>query len=358
MTDGSIAYSDVEAGWCAPANIRCHTPEALQNIRSAPLVDDETAVYTIVSGKLARVDKATMATTKGAATTIDVHQSSLAISGGTLFGYDRTARQVVRFSTPSMEQRGGVGPILPSTGTLSSIISSIVGTPTGLQLLMSNPATLTGNTVGSGAVAMERNGSITLGLRKVTGLTDTVTAMPVIPAVPVAAEGADSITAPVELVVPAPARPNGRVAVTSVRAAHRQLVVGFSSPFDGALHRVVDVTGKSICSTTGSICTVKNLSPASAVSLSVLVDGRPETASDFTTPMKPSFVAKRGATVRLTSVIKPGKAKATWTVRGGCRLNALKTAFVTPKKAATCTVRAKGGKGKTAYDFTARVAVK
>lgn len=358
MTDGSIAYSDVEAGWCAPANLQCHTFDALANIRNAPLVEDEAAVYTIVSGKLARVDKATMATTKGAATTIDVHQHNLAISNGTLFGYDRTARQIVRFSTPSMEQRGGVGPILPLTGAFTSIISSIVGTESGLQLLMRNPATLTGNTVGSGAVAMERNGSITLGLRKVTGLTETVTAMPVAPAVPVAPAGADSITAQVELVVPVPIEPTGRVSVTSIRAAHRQLVVGFTSPFDGATHRVVDVTGKSVCSTTGSICTVKNLSPAAAISLSVLVDGRPETASEFTTPMKPSFVAQRGATVRLTSVIKPGKAKATWTVRGGCRLNAGRTAFVTPKKAATCTVRAKGGKGRTAYDFTVRVAVK
>jgi len=358
MTDGSIAYSGIEAGWCTPVNVGCHTPEARQNIVSAPLVDDETAVYTIVSGKLARIDKATMANTMGSATTIDVHQNSLAISNGTLFGYDRTVRQVVSFSTPSMEQRGGVGPILPSTGTKSSIISSIVGTPTGLQLLMKNPATLTGNTVGSGAVAMERNGKITLGQRKVRKLTDTLNAMPVTPAISVPSEGADLITAQVELVVPAPAQPNGRVAVTSVRAAHRQLVVRFSSPFDGAMHSVVDVSGKSICTTIGLICTVKNLSPASAVSLSVLVDGRPETASDYTTPMKPSFVAKRGATVRLTSVIKPGKAKATWTVRGGCRLNAAKNAFVTPKKAATCTVRAKGGKGRMAYDFTARVVVK
>jgi hypothetical protein len=87
-------------------------------------------------------------------------------------------------------------------------------------------------------------------------------------------------------------------------------------------------------------------------------EGRPESTSEFTTALKPSYVMKKGKVVRTSSIVKPGKAKPTWSVRGGCRLNAAKTVLTAPKKAATCIMRVKGGKGKTAYNKQVRVVVR
>ena len=356
MVDGTVRLSAAEPAWCTAAQRQCLTLEQFDATRKLPFVSDGRYLYTVVAGQLTRVDKATMETVKGPRGVFLNAVSGLAVVGSEIFGYDTSARQVTRFVLPTMEARGAIGAPLPRSATTesSSILTGMTGTASKLNLVLRHPVALNSTMFGSGIVAMGTDGMLVPGLRNAIWADSVVTAQPVDPA---AGQSAGAVDAR-EVVTNEPAAlAPARVVVTQVSAGHRSLTVRFVGISAGITHRVVDRTGATRCTTTGNSCVLKNLSPSAALSLSVVPDGRPGEASEFTLAMKPSFVMKKGATARVSGIVRPGKATATWTVRGGCRLNGAKTSLVAPKKAATCTVRAKGGKGRTAYDFTARVVV-
>ena len=282
--------------------------------------------------------------------------SSLGVHNGLLHTYDVTARQVIRFVLPSMEARGAIGAALPlSADTMStSIISGLTGTSTGVNLVLRHPVALGPPTFGYGLVAMNGNGTLALGLRNAISTASLVTAPP---AGPNAVPGENPADVRQVIENEPPSFPPSRVSITRVSAGHRSLNVTFVSTALGSPHRVVDQTGKTRCTTSTDTCVLKNLSPSVGLSLSVVPADRPEAASAYSVVIKPSFVTKKGTAVKLSSLMKPGKGKATWSVKGGCTLNAARTSLTTPKKRAVCVVRAKGGKGKSAYNLSARVTV-
>lgn len=356
MQDGSVRLSAVEPSWCTPAQRQCLAWAQYDATRRLPLVASGQHLYTFVSGQLTRVDKSTMETVKGPRGPYLTALSGLAVVGDQIFAYDTTARQVTRFLLPSMEARGAIGAPLPLSAMTesTSIVTGLTGTATRINLVLRHPVALNSTTFGSGIVAMGTDGLLVPGLRNAIWADSVVTAQPVDP---VAGQVAVPVDAREVVSNDASAFSSGRVVVTRVVAGHRSLTVRFVGTPAGSTHRVVDRTGATRCTTVTDSCVIRNISPATALSLSVVPDGNPGAASEFTVAIKPSFVMKKGATARTSGIVRPGKAKATWTVRGGCRLNGARTSLTAPKKPATCTVRVKGGKGSTAYDFSARVVV-
>lgn len=356
MTNGTIRYSAVEPSWCTAANPRCLDYERYDRTLRIPLVADGDNLYSVVAGQIVRINKTTMETVKGPRGTFVDGVSALGVRDGQLYTYDTTARQVTRFLVPSLEARGAIGAPMPASAASgsTSIVSGLATTATGVHLLLRHPVTLNDNTFGFGVVNMNANGTLSLGLRTAVSPDAVVSALPV---GPVAGPGEDPLNVREEIDNGPPAFAANNPVIVRVLAGHRSLTVTFSTTALGSPHRVVDQTGKVRCTTSTDVCVLKNLSPSVALSLSVVPADRPDGGSVYSQPIKPSFVTKKGATVKVSSLVKPGKAKPTWTVKGGCRLNGAKTALTVPKKKSTCTVRVKGGRGRTAYDLSARVVV-
>ncbi|MFM8795011.1 MAG: hypothetical protein ACKOFF_09070, partial [Acidimicrobiales bacterium] len=357
MTNGTVRYSAVEPTWCTAANPRCLDADRYDRTLKMPLVVEGDNLYSVVAGQVVRVNKTTMETAKGPRGTYLDAVGALGVRDGQLYTYDTAARQVTRFVIPSMEARGAIGAPLPASAAAesTSVVSGLTGTASGVHLLLRNPVTLNNTTVGFGVVSMNAEGTLLLGLRNALVADTLVAALPV---GPIAGPGENPVDVRQEIDNGPPAFAANNPVIVRVLAGHRSLTVTFSTTALGSPHRVVDQTGKVRCTTSTDLCVLRNLSPSVALSLSVVPADRPDSGSVFSQPIKPSFVTKKGVAVKVSSLMKPGKAKPTWTVRGGCKLNAAKTSLSVPKKTGTCTVRVKGGKGKAAYDLSARVVVK
>lgn len=344
MLNGSVLLSEAEPKWCPPENPACLTHAKLAAARNRSLVSSGQYLYSIVAGDIVRFDKTTLASRRGPSGPVLASTSGLALLNDRIYAYNTEQRQVVQFLIPSMEPRGAIGQPFPVSRVNPNlqVVTGLIGTSTGINIALRHPASLGPTTFASGLVAMTPGGLVTPGVTS-RGFENASLTPPALDPDTYIGDQTGSGT--------------NKVVVTQAKAGHRTITITFNSPGIGTTHRVVDRTGRTRCTTSTDRCVVKNLNPSVPVSLSVVRDGSPGSASEFTPELKPVFVTKRGATVKTSGIVLVGKGRATWTVRGGCRLNVAKTLLTAPKKSTVCAVRVKGGRGRTAFDSSARVLV-
>ena len=344
LLNGSVLLSEAETKWCPPENPACLTHAKLAAALNRSLVSSGQYLYSIVAGDIVRFDKTTLTSQRGPSAPVLASTSGLAVLNDRIYAYNTEQRQVVQFLIPSMEPRGAIGQPLPVSRVKPNlpVVAGLTGTSTGINIALRHPASLGPTTFASGLVAMTPGGLVTPGVTS-RGFENASLTPPVLDPDTYIGDQTGSGT--------------NKVVVTQAKAGHRKITLTFNSPGVGATHRVVDRNGKTRCTTVGRECIVKNLNPSIALSLSVVRDGFPESASDFTTGLKPLFVMKRSASAKTSSIVVVGRGRATWTVRGGCKLNAGKTSLVAPKRSTVCTVRVKGGRGRAAFDNSAKVVV-
>lgn len=150
--------------------------------------------------------------------------------------------------------------------------------------------------------------------------------------------------------------------LTSVKADEdRSLTISWST---SAVVGKVFVTatampsGRSCTSDTGS-CVIRGLDPAETYTVTIAKKGDEAAAlaRASVAPVKPTISLKVGKIASPTTFVRPAsKGKATWKVRGGCKLNETNTRLTAPKSPTTCqlsvTTAKSGSTPKTTKSVT------
>ena len=128
--------------------------------------------------------------------------------------------------------------------------------------------------------------------------------------------------------------------VTSVAAVEdRSLTVAWAlSPSVGKVFVTATANpgGRTCTSDTGS-CVIRGLDPTETYTITLAKKGDEPQAATVATATKPVVSLKVGRVASPTTFVRPAsKGKATWKVRGGCKLNESNTRLTAPKSPATC----------------------
>ena len=136
------------------------------------------------------------------------------------------------------------------------------------------------------------------------------------------------------------ATPEGRrVVISSIAPGNKSLSITWSSATVGENHiaRTSSGTRTFICSSRGNSCVISGLNPVEVYSITVMPEANASAASAPSVFVKPVVTAKKGSSVKASSIIAvKASGKKSWTVRGGCTLSG--TSVKMPKKAARCSV--------------------
>ena len=94
--------------------------------------------------------------------------------------------------------------------------------------------------------------------------------------------------------------------------------------------------GRSCTSDTGS-CVIRGLDPTETYTITLAKKGDEPQAATIATATRPIVSLKVGRVASPTTFVRPAsKGKATWKVRGGCKLNESNTRVTAPKSPTTC----------------------
>ncbi|MBM3638242.1 MAG: hypothetical protein FJW98_02275 [Actinobacteria bacterium] len=151
-----------------------------------------------------------------------------------------------------------------------------------------------------------------------------------------------------------------RVVISSITPGNRSLTVSWSSGTAGESHVARTSNGSRVfsCASTTNSCVINGLSPIEVYSVTVAPEVDSSAASTPSVYVKPIVTAKKGASVKASSIISiKSSAKKSWKVRGGCTLSG--TSVKMPKKPARCTVTLSvaASKAKPRATYSATVVV-
>jgi len=154
---------------------------------------------------------------------------------------------------------------------------------------------------------------------------------------------------------------DGPVLSSVVPSQDRSLTVTWTLSSSGGVKNVVATAmpGGRSCASTTRICVIRGLDPTIAYTVTVGVQGGEpsKVARSTVVPTKPVVSLKVGRVASPTTFVRPAsKGKATWKVRGGCKLNETNTRITAPKSPTTCqlsvTTAKSGSTPKTTKSVT------
>lgn len=130
-----------------------------------------------------------------------------------------------------------------------------------------------------------------------------------------------------------------RVVISSITPGNKSLTVTWSSGTVGESHVARTSNGSRVftCASATNSCVISGLSPIEAYSVTVAPEANSFAASSPSVYVKPIVSAKKGASVKASSIISiKSSARKSWKVRGGCTLSGASVKM--PKKPARCSV--------------------